>query len=259
MDARRWLELRDVSIGYREPLVHGISLEVWAGDFFGIVGPNGAGKSTLLLTILGNLPARKGEVIRQRGLRFGYVPQRTRIDPIYPMCALEVVRSGAMGPKSTGKPGWLLGSASRAEGMRALEQVGLASVAHKPLRDLSGGQQQRVLIARALVRQPNVLVLDEPTAGMDIPSEQEVLDFVQELNQSQRTAVIVVVHQIHLVADRAHRMAIINKDIPMFAVGATDALLSSGKLSELYRRPMEVVRAEGHTRVGVVTVRGERR
>ncbi|MCU0692336.1 MAG: metal ABC transporter ATP-binding protein [Polyangiaceae bacterium] len=252
MHARPLIELRDVSIGYgSEAIVRGISLEVHAGDFFGLVGPNGAGKSTLLLTMLGNLPAVRGDVTRQPGLRFGYVPQRTRVDPIYPMSTLEVVRSGGMGPKSEDEPGWLLSSAPRADGMRALERVGLTSLASKPLRDLSGGQQQRVLIARALVRKPDVLVFDEPTAGMDIPSEQEVLDFVRELNQREHTAVIVVVHQISLVADRANRIAVINKDIPVFAVGAAAELLSTEKLSELYRQPMEVARVGGRTVVRV--------
>lgn len=240
------LEAQDLSIGYGgRPLVEGISFQVMPHDFFGLVGPNGAGKSTLLLTLLGNIAPLKGTVRPKPLLRIGYVPQRTRIDPIYPMSALEVVRSGGMGPKANGKSGWLFSSASKSEALAALDRVGIKSLASRPLRDMSGGQQQRVLIARALVRSPDLLILDEPTAGMDIPAETELLDFVSCLNRQQGTAVMVVVHQISLVAGRANRMALINKDIPLFAVGEAGQLLSSQKLTELYREPMQVIDAAG--------------
>lgn len=242
------LEARKLSIGYGgRALVKDISFSVVKKDFFGLVGPNGAGKSTLLLTLLGNIPPVGGSVQTPPSLRVGYVPQRTRIDPIYPMSAIEVVRSGGMGPKAKGKSGWLLGSASKADGMAALDRVGMKPLAQRPLRDLSGGQQQRVLIARALVRDPDLLILDEPTAGMDIPAENELLDFVSSLNRDQKTAVMVVVHQITLVSARANRMALINKDIPMFAVGESHELLSSERLTELYRSPMQVLDVAGRT------------
>lgn len=238
------IDVRDVAIGYGgHVLVDGISFRIGKNDFFGLVGPNGAGKSTLLKTILGSLRPLRGKVVLRRDLRFGYVPQRTRIDPIFPMSALEVVRSGGMGPKRSG--GWSLRSCSRSNALAVLDRVGMAKAADRPLRDLSGGQQQRVLIARALVRKPDVLVLDEPTAGMDIPAESELLDFVLSLNQDHGTAVIVVVHQIALVANRARTMALINKDLPLFVVGGMQDLLSSDKLTELYGRPMDVLDVAG--------------
>jgi ABC-type Mn2+/Zn2+ transport system ATPase subunit len=240
------LEAKDLSIGYGgRPLLEGISFQVMPRDFFGLVGPNGAGKSTLLMTLLGSIKPVRGFVRARPSLRIGYVPQRSRIDSIFPMSAIEVVRSGGMGPKAKGKAGWVFTSASKDAAIAALDRVGMKSLGSRPLRDLSGGQQQRVLMARALVRDPDLLILDEPTAGMDIPAESELLDFVSRLNEEQGTAVMVVVHQISLVAGRANRMALINKDIPVFAVGEAAELLTSERLTELYREPMQVIDAAG--------------
>jgi len=242
------IALEGASIGYGAPIISGIDLAVEPGDFLGLIGPNGAGKSTLLKTMLGILSPLAGTVRRRPDLRVGYVPQRTRIDPIFPLTALEAVRAGGMGPKPPGTGGTLLSSSSRGDAMGALERLGISHLAHRPLRDLSGGQQQRVLIARALVRGPNLLVLDEPTAGMDIPSEQELLDFVTSLSRAEGLAVLLVVHQLSLAAGRARRMAIVNKDLPIFAVGTADEILRDDRLSELYRHPMSVGRdaAMGH-------------
>ena len=240
MPAREPLvSLEGASIGYDRPLLTGVDLAVEPGGFLGLVGPNGGGKTTLLRTLLGTLPPLAGRVLARPGLRFGYVPQRTRIDPIFPLSALEVVRSGGMGPKARG--GRRLASASAAEARAALARVGVGALTRRPFRDLSGGQQQRVLIARALVREPDLLVLDEPTAGMDIPSEHELLDFVSDLSAKHDAAVILVVHQLSLVAGRARRIAIVNKDLPLFAVGAARKLLTVERLSELYGVPLEVV------------------
>jgi ABC-type Mn2+/Zn2+ transport system ATPase subunit len=178
-------------------------------------------------------------------LRLGYVPQRTLIDPIFPLTALEVVRSGGMGPKAKGQGGHLLASASRQAAMTSLEQLGVAHLATRPLRDLSGGQQQRVLIARALVRSPELLILDEPAAGMDLPSEKDLLDFVADLNRTQGTNVVLVVHQISLVAGRATKMALINKDLKLFAVGSAEQMLRSERLSDLYDHRMDVIETHG--------------
>lgn len=235
------LALRDVAIGYGgEPLLRGINLALHAGEFLGLVGPNGAGKSTLLKAVLGIVKPLSGVIVRRDDLRVGYVPQRSRVDPIFPLSSLEVVRAGAMGPKPPGRHGTRLGSASRAEGLAALERLGIREHASSLLRDLSGGQQQRVLIARALVREPELLILDEPTAGMDIPSERELLDFITGLGREHDVTIILVVHQLTLVAGRCSHLAIINKDLPLFAVGPAEELLTAEKLTALYRHPMAV-------------------
>ncbi|MBI4701678.1 MAG: metal ABC transporter ATP-binding protein [Deltaproteobacteria bacterium] len=244
--AQPLVKLSDVAIGYGgRPLFEGIDLEIVRGDFLALVGPNGAGKTTLLRVILGVLPPIRGKLWRRPGLRVGYVPQRAALDPIFPLSAMEVVRLGGMGPKPAGQRGHALASAGREQALVALGRLGVADLAYRPLRDLSGGQQQRVLIARALVREPDLLVLDEPAAGMDLPSERELLDFVAGLNRDHGTDIVLVVHQISLAAGRASRIALVNKDNGLFAVGAAQELLSEERLTELYGHPMEIVPARG--------------
>lgn len=238
------LRASNLSIGYgRNALLTGINFEVCEGQFIGLVGPNGAGKSTLLLSLLGNIKALAGRITRRANLRIGYVPQRSRIDPIFPISAVDMVRFGAMGAPKKGPAA--VRSASCQDAIDALDRVGIKHLADRPLRDLSGGQQQRVLIARALVRKPELLVLDEPTAGMDLPAEAELMDTLTQWNEQFGTTLIVVVHQVGLVAGRVSHLALINKDIPMFSVGPARELLRSETLSELYRAPMQVSEQDG--------------
>ncbi len=242
MDEQPLIRLEKVAIGYgAAPFLSDIGFTLARGEFLGLVGPNGAGKSTLLKAMLGIVRPLAGRIERRPALHLGYVPQRFRVDPIFPLTALEVVRSGGMGLKRTGGRGSSLAPATRAQATAALERLGVTALANRPLRDLSGGQQQRVLIARALVREPDLLILDEPTAGMDLPSERELLDFVTGLNRQSGTGVLLVVHQISLVAGRCSHLALINKDLPLFASGTAAELLDEKRLSELYRHPMRVV------------------
>jgi ABC-type Mn2+/Zn2+ transport system ATPase subunit len=237
--AEPMLELRGATVGYRGgSALAGVGLRICHGDFWGIVGPNGAGKSTLLKTLLGILPPLKGDLRAAPDLCFGYVPQRTQLDRLFPLSALQVVALGGMGAGSG--PLRSVRAASRRASREALDELDIAHVGDKPFRSLSGGQQQRVLIARALVRDPDILVLDEPTAGMDIPSESDILDFLQALNRDHKTTVLMVVHHIEVVASRASSIAIINMDTGLFATGGAPDLVTTERLSELYRRPIEV-------------------
>ncbi len=249
------VRLAQIAIGYGgRAFLAGIDFSVMPGDFMALVGPNGSGKTTLLKTILGIIRPLGGELYRRPGLRLGYVPQRSTLDPIYPLTAMEVVRSGGMGPKPSGQ-GRILASATRNQAMEALERLGVQDLASKPIRDLSGGQQQRVLIARSLVRSPDILILDEPTAGMDIPSEQELLDFITGLNQKGGTSIVLVVHQLSLAAGRASKMALINKDRRLFTAGSAAELMSTQRLTDLYGRPMNVIESSG---VVLVRAAGEK-
>ena len=255
MDERLLIRLERVAIGHgAAPFLTDIDLSLDRGAFLGLVGPNGAGKSTLLQAMLGIIRPLGGRITRRPALHLGYVPQRLRVDPIFPLTALEVVRSGGMGPKRTGNRGSNLAPATKAQARAALQQLGVAALANRPLRDLSGGQQQRVLIARALVREPELLILDEPTAGMDLPAERELLDFITGLNRENGTGVLLVVHQISLVAGRCSHLALINKDLPLFAWGRAAEMLDERRLSELYRHPMRVAENGEET-----TVRAARR
>jgi len=236
------IEMKSVSIGYAAPIATEIHLAVEDGDYLSIVGPNGAGKSTLLKTMLGVLSPLSGTVVRRPGLTLGYVPQRTRIDPLFPSSALEVVRQGGMG---RGGSGFGFRPASEGDGRAALSRLDIAALADKRFRDLSGGQQQRVLIARALVRGPNLLVLDEPTEGLDLPSEKQILDFISSLNHEQHMTVILVAHKLSIVVARARKAVLINKDTGVFAAGETSSVMTRDQLSALYAYPMTTGHREG--------------
>lgn len=238
------IRLREVALGHGgRALLSGVCLCIGTGERLAIVGPNGAGKSTLLFTMLGMIPAVAGSVERQPGLTVGFVPQRGRHDPLFPLCALDVAAMGAMGVREGRWPRLRPASPERARA--ALAALGVENLAARPFRDLSGGQQQRVLIARALVRKPRLLVLDEPTAGMDLPSERDLLELVARLGQTERMAVVFVTHQLSLAAQYAERIAVLNKDQGVFALDSAAALLTSERLSSVYDRAMEVVDSGG--------------
>ncbi len=240
------LRLEDGSIGYGgKAFLEGLSLRVDPGDFLAVVGPNGAGKSTLLKVLLGVDKPIAGRVHRTDDLTIGYVPQRSSLSPIYPFSALEVVRFGGMGLKTENEKRTRLSSAPRKDAMGALETVGIAALSTRTFRDLSFGQQQRVLIARALVRSPKLLLLDEPTAGMDLPSERDLLDFISGLNRVSETAVVLVVHQVSLIADRASRVVFVNKDLGLFEEGTEKEMVTSKRLTRLYGHPMDATKVDG--------------
>jgi ABC-type Mn2+/Zn2+ transport system ATPase subunit len=236
------VEFDQVSVGYgHRPILTGLSFAIAEGDFLGMVGPNGSGKTTILRAILGTLEPLAGTVRRAAGLRFGYVPQRDQVDYGFPLTAVEVVLMGrydriGMGRRPTAE--------DRARAMRALEQVGIGELAGKHLLDMSGGQRQRTLIARALVGEPNVLVLDEPTSGMDLVSTTQILAFVRDLHERSGLTVIMVSHALNEVANYVEQIALVVPD--GFRIGPVDEIMSEGVLREVYGIPVEVSKFGGH-------------
>lgn len=195
--------MQNAAFGYgRRAVVSGVNLRVEPGQFLGLVGPNGAGKTTLFRGLLGLIPPLEGRV--ERGARaIGYVPQRESLDALYPVTVEEVVQMGAYA-KLRG-----LRRLPRAERERAvvcLERVGLAERRAAPFSTLSGGQRQRVLIARALMVEPELLLLDEPTTGVDRGAQAHILQLLSELNATQRLAVLLVSHQISMVRQTVQRV-----------------------------------------------------
>lgn len=186
------LAVHDAAFGYgREPVLEHVELEVRAGDFLGIAGANGSGKTTLLRGLLGLLEPMNGSIERHtRAL--GYVPQRETLDPIYPLCVQEVVDMGAYGRlRGLRRPS----AADRRRAAEALERVGLHDRRRARFASLSGGQRQRVLIARALVMGPEILLLDEPTSGVDAQAEETILVLLRELVRDG-VAVLLVSHHL---------------------------------------------------------------
>lgn len=188
------ITFQNAAFGYdRTPIIRNLSLCVPEGAFIGIVGPNGAGKSTLFKGLVGLLPPMAGSLHRAASLtrRIGYVPQRDQLDPLYPLTAEEVVTMGLVGILP-----WYRypDKIQQARVMSSLDQVGMRSSAGQSFASLSGGQRQRVLIARALVIDPLLLVLDEPTAGIDPQAEIVILDLLQTLHQ-QGKSILMVSHR----------------------------------------------------------------
>ena len=237
-----FVRLENVSVGYDgAPVLENIDLDIEEGDYLGLVGPNGCGKSTLLKAILGSLPPMKGTIERSPGLDIvGYVPQRHGLNPFFPLSALDIVRMGRFGRVPLMRR---LSAEDEAACSDALEQVGLAIQASTLYRDLSGGQQQRVLIARALASSSNLLVLDEPTTGMDIPSETEVMQLLDRLHQERTVTVVLVTHQLNLVAEHARTLALVRDG--RLLVGAMQDLLTTRSLSDAYDTPIDVIRTDG--------------
>src|ERR1041385_3074648 len=172
------IEFNHTDLGYgRNVVLRDIHFDIEQGDFLGIVGPNGAGKTTLLKAILGLLKPLSGQVsVDAGGLRIGYVPQRESVDTLFPLTVMDIVLMGRysrLGPFS--RPGKM----DHDLAMKALEHVGITNLAHRSYPNLSGGQKQRALIARALVGDPNLLILDEPTNGMDLVSERAIMELVR--------------------------------------------------------------------------------
>ena len=226
------VQLRDVALGYRHALFDGLSLELCCGELLGVVGANGSGKTTLLKTLCGILPPLRGRVEFPRGRpRIGYVPQEQGVNRLLPMSAAEVVALNlvpSLGPLRR------LGPAHRERAVVALKRLDLAHLAGRPFRDLSGGQRQRVLLARAMVVDPELLVLDEPTAALDPAAGQDVLVWLSALRLRREIAVVLVSHQIALTAEVATRLAVMDREHGVFRVGPPDELRRPEVLGRIY-------------------------
>ena len=241
------VEFAGVTLGYgRRVILRDLTFTIEQGDYFGLVGPNGAGKTTIVRAILGTLEPQRGEVrFRPRGgaaVKIGYVPQRDSVNLTLPYTVGEVTLMGRY--RELG-----LLRRPRAEDRSAvagaLEHVGMGDMGERPLRELSGGQRQRVLIARALAAQPDLLILDEPTNGMDLSSKSAILDLIAHLHEEENITIIMVSHLLDDVANTVRRIAVVDRDV--FQVGTVDEVLTAANLSTLYRMHVRVASVEGST------------
>jgi len=219
----------------------GTDFDVVAGDFLGIVGPNGAGKTTLLKAILGLIKPMAGRVAKSSDdLRIGYVPQRESVDTLFPLTVLDIVLMGRyprLGP--FGRPG----KEDKERAFSALEHVGITPLAHRSYPNLSGGQKQRALIARGLVGEPNLLILDEPTNGMDLASEKAIMELVRKLHDDDQITVLMVSHLLNTVINYARRIAIVGDG--SLREGDVSKMITSKNLTDLYHTGVLVANVDG--------------
>jgi ABC-type Mn2+/Zn2+ transport system ATPase subunit len=203
------LRARDLSLGYgRHTVLHGVDLEVRVGECWYFVGANGSGKTTFLRAVLGLLAPRRGVLERDpertRGAHIGFVPQTERIGSALPTTVREFVSLGFAASE--------IPRAERGERLAwALARTGLAALSESDFASLSGGQQQRTLLARALVRRPGLLILDEPTEALDVASEEEFLATLEELHRDHGLTLLVVTHRLELAARHATHLALFHE------------------------------------------------
>ena len=213
------LILRGVSAGYGdEPVITGVDLAIPVGSLIGVIGPNGAGKSTLLKAILGLTPQVSGSFtfngrpVKEVRDRVAYVPQREAVDWTFPITAFETVMMGRYR-----RIGWVRrpGSTDRREVEDALARVRLDTIAGEQIGELSGGQQQRVFLARALVQEASVLLLDEPMTGVDQATEQLVIALLREL-RDQGTTILQATHDLESAAEISDLLCFVNGRVTAF-------------------------------------------
>jgi ABC-type Mn2+/Zn2+ transport system ATPase subunit len=235
--------IEEAAFGYgRKRILTGVNLRIFHGDVVGLVGPNGVGKTTLARAILGTLRPLAGRLSYDGGVRprFGYVPQRGHLDPLYPLTTLDVVLMARLGRGALRR----FDATDRARAAEALARVGLSDRADTLYRDLSGGLKQRALIARALASEPEVLVLDEPTEGLDLLSGHAVLSLIQDLQAGQALTVILISHALDEVAATVQSLILIESGGRM-EVGEKAKVLTAEHLSRLYGSPIRVGEALG--------------
>lgn len=206
------VELIEVSAGYADEIIlKDISLTVNPEDFIGVIGPNGGGKTTLVKIILGLLKPVKGQVrwnIEPRLPHIGYLPQATRNDKQFPVTVTEVVLSGLMSVK---KFAGRYSKHDKEKAMKILGQMGIGGLATKNVGDLSGGQLQRVLLGRAIISEPQLLILDEPNTYVDNQFEHDLYELLRELNR--RMAIIMVSHDVGTITSYVKTIACVNRNL----------------------------------------------
>jgi len=243
------INIEKAVVSYREDIaLRGVSFKVKSEEFVGIIGPNGAGKTTLLtivnglgkllsgrVSVLGHyLRPGNGHSLRKR---VGYVPQVENIDPRMPMNVREVVMIGRYGLlgllRRPGRHDWEIVD-------EAIELVGMSHLAQRPIGHLSGGEQQRVAIARCLAQEPELFLLDEPTASLDWKAQSEILELVKQIQDLRHLTTLFVTHDLSCLPVTCDRVVLMKEGL-VWGEGSPDELLTDANLSQLYDMPISAV------------------
>ena len=228
------IRLDNLSIGYNgQAVLSGISLSIGRSSFTAILGANGSGKSTLLKTLLGLQPPVSGSIhlapVHNHPPAFGYVPQAIQFDPLYPLTGFDVALMGTFGRS---RPGRLVHHTDREFARECLRATAADGFASRRFSQLSGGQKQRVLIARALAAKPDILVLDEPTAGVDAVATRGLLEFISHIHLQQKLTVLLVTHDLPLVRKHAQQVVWLHEGQVLH--GTVSELFTRERMAEIF-------------------------
>ena len=193
------VQVRNVGVQFQQLIVlKNISLDVRRGEIITLIGPNGAGKSTLVRIVLGLLLPQSGSIFQQSKLKIGYMPQKLNIDPVLPLTVARFLNLSGKKPAII---------------EQVLEEVGAVTLLKRPLQNISGGEMQRVLLARALLRTPDLLVLDEPIQGVDVAGQYELYELIAKIRFQRGCGILMVSHDLHLVMAATDYVVCLNQYI----------------------------------------------
>lgn len=218
----------------REPVLVNVDLSVYEGDFVGVVGPSGSGKTTLLRAIAGAIRPIAGRIARDRSATVGYVPQVETVNWYFPVTVREAVLMSRIDGR---RLPWASQQDVR-EAHEVLERLGIGDLAARHIRELSGGQQQRVFVARAMLRRPRLLLMDEPTSGVDVRTRHDVMHLIHELHH-EGLAVVLTTHDLNGIAAHLPRLVCLNREV--IAVGRPQDVITPEVLERTYGAPLEVL------------------
>ncbi len=237
MNKDKIVDIKDISAGYNgETIIEDVSLEIFGNDFIGVIGPNGAGKTTLIKTILRLITPYKGEInyffkAHKSEAPIGYLPQVNTIDHRFPITVRDVIMSGVLSRKK------LIKRFTKEEKQKAdilIKQMMIENIASKPIGELSGGQMQRVFLCRAIISDPELLILDEPNTYVDNKFESELYEILKTLNKEM--AIIVVSHDIGTISSFVKTIACVNKKVHYHKSN----IISQEQL-DLYKCPIQLI------------------
>ena len=235
------VSLKNITVKYDSTTaLEGVSLDIYPNDFLGVIGPNGGGKTTLVKAILGTVP-HSGEVsysptLFERGHRLiGYLPQLSEFDKSFPISVIEVVMSGLQAEKGFFSR---YTKSDRAKAVQLLEMAGIADIAERQISEISGGQMQRALLCRAVILEPKLLILDEPTNFVDNKFENELYTLLHRLNE--RMAIVMVSHDLGTITSVVKSIVCVNR-----SVHRHDSNIITAEQLENYQCPIQII-SHGH-------------